>query len=466
MPSKSIAPSQLASGVATPRHVDDSVDSSYSSPLFSAVLQDRLRQLDIHSSGEAKQGSPGGEKHHSTYKNALVHSIEVLAEDRRKTSELAREQALGNLLRIMVMKYDPFIINYDLFTTIIQSYTSSRTEVEASTALQLICVCTTMLEESDDPRSGDCFDMVNNLRGSLLKRLDSTSSLMVKQAIVTSFAVLTYFMHAGGGGYGMEKAVSGLLEVAEGVSDASESPLAASSLAGAALLTTLLSPGSAEELASDWLYSFVPMLELADISARLAAVKFVAVLFEISNPTALFEGENGEASEQIMETLEQMSQESISRTAKRDKKIQNLLVKSVLKTGRSRQELAELEGKDEEEHKERAKELVSDLVLQYHKHTLSKSLGINTWVALIVVEHLGWVFGPGLHIQLASNPYIKSLLKKEEVKVENSLTTQSEDNDGWREQDETPRKSVDQAKKSQAIRKRQIEKAEERGLAD
>lgn len=97
------------------------------------------------------------------------------------------------------MKYDPFIINYDLFTTIIQSYTSSRTEVEASTALQLICVCTTMLEESDDPRSGDCFDMVNNLRGSLLKRLDSTSSLMVKQAIVTSFAVLTYFMHAGGG---------------------------------------------------------------------------------------------------------------------------------------------------------------------------------------------------------------------------------------------------------------------------
>lgn len=452
MASKSVLASALASGTSTPNKNTESLDSDFTSPLFSSQLLERLKQLRLNQA----DGSVGiGAKPHHFIKNGLVHSIEVLSEDRRKSSELAREQALATLLRHLVMKYDPSLMHFELFSTIVQSFTTARTELEAVTSLQLICVSVTLLEDSEDVRSSDSFELAVQLQQSLLKRVKDASSVSLRQAIITSHSVLTYFMNAGGGGYGMETAVSNLMEIAESVSGAENAPVVAAALKGAALLSTLTSSGSAGEIADGWLFSLVPMLEVPQSAARLATVKLIAVLLEITSREVLKTGDNAEACDGILDALEGISQEPVSRTAKSDKKIQNLLVKSVLQSCRRL-----LDGPECALDK---KDFVSDLVSHYHKQTVSKSFGIRSWVGLAVIEHLGWVFGPGIHNHLANNPYIKSLLAKEEVHVESSSISRgdayAEPGTSYGSFDVQTHK-LDAAKRSKELRKQQLEKAQ------
>lgn len=453
MPSKLKLPSELASGASTPKKNAEPLESDFTSPLFSSQLQERLKQLDVD---RANGSQDTGTKVHNFSKNGLVHSIEVLSEDRRKTSELAREQALAAILRHLVMKYDPVVMHFELFSTIAQSFTTARTELEAITALQLLCCSVTLFEHSEDVRSADSFELASQLQQSLLKRVADASSVNLRQALITSHSILTYFMNAGGGGYGMETAVGDLMEIAESISGADNAPVAAAALNGAALLSTLTSSGSAGEIADGWLYSLVPMLEIPQQVARLATVKFIAVLFEITNRDALKKGDNAEACDDILNALDRISQESVSRTAKRDKKVQNLLVKSVLKS--CRRLLDESDSTFDKEDIE-----VSDLVSHYHKQTVSKSFGVTSWGGLAVIEHLGWVFGPGIHNHLANNPYIKSLLAKEDVHVESSSVplddAYAEPGAPYGSYDLQTHK-LDAAKRSKELRKQQLEKVE------
>lgn len=451
---RSVAPSQLASGKQTPKKDEAGADSSLSSPLYSAQLQERLRQVD----GDSKSAA-------ATHRNRIVHSIEVLDADRRKTSELAREQALAVLLREAVSKYDPALMSFNLFNAIVQAYTTARSSVEAMTALQLICAATPLSENSDDVRADDCLDLAKQLTVSLSRQLDNDSkSADVRQSMVTAFSCLTYYLNAGGGGYGIESIVGRLMELAE--SQVGESAdVASAAIGGATLLTTLTSGGTTASIATYWLYSLVPIFEGTHLPSKLAAAKFLAVIIERCPPEILVEEQdNIDALEDILSTLESLTQETKT-ASKRDRKAQNLLFKSVLRFAQSKlgdklnngeNEVAKLsEDEDEEEN----------AVSQYHKNTVRKSMGISTWSALIVVEHLMWVYGPGLHLQLSVNPSIQYLLKKEELRIDSQGYEPENDEEDTSFTSKSEAVKVNEVQKAKEIRKGQLRKAEENGLA-
>ena len=440
---RSIAPSQITSGQMTPQ--EDHADfSNLVSPLFSSHLKERLQLLD------PKEGKEG----HNFNKNRFVHSIEVLSEDRRKVSVLQREQALGMLLTDMATKYDPDIINYDLFSTIVQSFLQARSTVEASTALQLTVVALTFIDD-EDTHASSCLELVQQLSSNLRKRITEEKNPELLSAMITACSVLTYFLNAGGGGYGMEKEVGWFLEIAEGLGE-KEAVAVSASISGAALLLTLCSTGSVHEIASEWLPTLEVLLNSSQVQPRMATSKFIAVMVEGSDPSFLKSEEVEEQMDEIKNTLESISQQSVQRTAKRDKKVQNLLIKSVLKQCNIATEPEKEDGDEDEE--------AVDLVPQFLKNTISKNLGISTWDALVVLDHLTWVFGPGLHTQLANNIFVRQLLKKEDVYIQHSEQPIFYEQEKQFKSNE-PRK-VDEAKRSQQMRKQQLRKVEDRNLID
>lgn len=450
---RSVAPSQIASGKHTPRKDEAGTDSSLSSPLYSAQLQERLRQVD----GDSKTAA-------ASNRNRIVHSIEVLDSDRRKTSELAREQALAVLLREATSKYDPALMSFNLFSAIVQSYTTSRSSVEAMTALQLICAATPLAENSDDVRADDCLDLAKQLTVSLSKQFDNdTKSVDVRQSMVTAFSCITYYLNAGGGGYGVESIVGKLMESAESqVGESAE--VASAAIGGATLLTTLTSGGTTASIATYWLYSLVPILEGTHLPSKLAAAKFLAVIIERCPPEILVEEQdNIDALEDILSTLEGLTQETKT-ASKRDRKAQNLLFKSVLRFAQSK--LGDkLSGEGETTKLSEDEDEEENAVSQYHKNTVRKSMGISTWSALIVVEHLMWVYGPGLHLQLSVNPSIQQLLKKEELRIDSQGYEPENEEEEQSSAGKIEAHKVNEVQKAKDIRKGQLRKAEENGLA-
>lgn len=421
-----MAPSQIPSGAQTPQ---ESEVGDLISPLFSEELKERLSAL-------------GTEPH---ARGRVVSAIETLSSDRRKVSVQQREQALAALLSEFASKYDPAVLSFDLYAAIVQSFLQARSHVEAATALQLAVVALTFVAD-DDGRAARYMELATQLDVAILKRAASEDHAELHSAILTAHAVLTYFLSAGGGGYGIEAKVAHLLEIAESMTE----PLpATASIAGAALLLTLCTTGAVNELATEWLPTLDVMLGGSQ-QPRLATAKFIAVLLERADENEL-RSEVRDELDEIVGTLESLSQQSVQRTGKRDKKAQNLLLKSVLR--QCTRILSPRETTEEDD------------VPQYVKSTISKNLGIRTWDALVVLDHLAWVFGPGLHSQLASNVFVRQLLKREDVQIQPAEQPLYYDDDQPQHRSAEPRK-INAAKRSQDLRKQQLRKTEDRELAD
>lgn len=431
---RSVAPSQIPSGVQTPQ---EHAESDLVSPLLSSELKERLQTL-------------GNEPH---ARGRLVSAIETLDTDRRKTSVQQREQALAVLLQEFANKYDPAVLSYDLYSAIVQSFLQARSRPEAATALQLAVVALTFVAD-DDSRAARYMESAAQLDQVLVKRIQSEENEELKSAVLTAHAVLTYFLNAGGGGYGIETHVAALLEIAESTSAALP---ATASIAGAALLLTLCTRGAVNELAVEWLPTLDVILNGGAQQPRLAAAKFVAVLIERADPDFL-RAEAEEMLSDVANSLESISQQSVQKTGKRDKKAQNLLVKSVLKKCQhvlnppSEEDLEKLEEENEIPH--------------FVKSTISKNLGIRTWDALVVLDHLVWVFGPGVHSQLANNAFVRQILKREDVQIQPSEQPIYYDNEQVHQPQQSEPRRMNAVKRSQDLRKQQLRKNEDREMYD
>lgn len=382
---KSLADTPQRSGTHTPRSPKEKDD--YSSGVLAEDLVARLNELNLNS--EPK-------------KDAFSQSVEWIATDKSKASLEERENSLLIILSTLANKYEPQLLTAAITRNVIRAFLSHRSALEATVSLQIIAIATALADE-DHPDYDDIHEIISEFLPKLLKRLkDTNASVMLRSQMATAYAVLEYFSNFGGGGFNVDDICNELISIAEATTG-SEAQLTSAALMGTGLVLTISSDPNVviEELEP----GLVTFLEMPNYDVKVSAAKLAGLFYEKYTADEL-------DPEPLVEALEEVLQESARKTGKKDIRNRKSLVRDVLRT---------IEDKE------------ASVTLTYVELSKQKSLRINSWARLFVIQHLKWVFGPGLHNQLANNPFVIGLLHDGSGEDDGSLIVEGDQTEttGW-----------------------------------
>lgn len=399
-------------------------ESDYHSPLITGELQRRLQELTF-SDGDFHK------------KDTFLHSVTILENDRRKTALLAREKALSDILNVLTLKYEPELISVPLFAAIIDSFATHRSDLEAALSAQL-SVLIISVANNDHSQGEELQEHASRRLLPLLFKvsLGSDNSTTLRAQVTAAYATLSYFMNIGGGGYGMGRIASELLGIAE-MTVGGQTDLTVSALDGVSLICGITSDGELNVLAQDDIFPSAPQfLDSGSPEVQNATAKLLGTVFERYTGPA-------DETEELKEKLEGILQESSHRTAKRDKKSRKSVIRDVLRTSSSSK----------------------PSTLTHFRLSQHRSLRISSWRLLAVVEHLRWVFGPGIQTHLANNAFLRAIFEEDDVDGDISAVllspgSQLQEREGW-DQTSSP---VSKANREVTRRQARLDKAEYLGL--
>lgn len=399
-------------------------ESDYHSPLITGELHQRLQELTF-ADGDVQK------------KDAFLHSVTILQYDRRKTALLAREKALSDILNVLTLKYEPELVSVPLFAAIIDAFITHRSDLEAALAAQLSALILSMAN-NNHPQSEDLQELVSQrMLPSLLRcALGENNSTTLRTQVTIAYATHSYFMNIGGGGYGMDRIANELLGIAETTVNGQAS-LTSSALNGVSLILFILSGSELTVLAqNDILPTISQFFDTPSPDVQNTAAKLLGVVLERYNGPE-------EELEEPKDKLEEVLQESSHRTARRDKKSRKSIIRDVLKTSSSSK----------------------PTTLTHFRLSQHKALKINSWKLLAAVEHLKWVFGPGLQTHLANNAFLRGIFEDEDYDGDISVLvstprSESHENEQW-DQNASP---VSKANRETNRRQARLDKAEYLGI--
>lgn len=328
-------------------------------------------------------------------RDRFSESIEILNTDRRNTSLEARELALRTVVSIISQKYEPEKLDHTIFEIFEKSFRMSRSEIESLLSLQAICIYAAASIE-------DSFESITMLLPKVFNSLSNESmTITIRANMALAYSLLQYFVHYGSGAFKADEVVEELVDLA-GECNADESPLASAALLGAGLITSIIpNPNNVIENLLDL---FIDMLDKSSVDIKLAAGKVIALYFQIYGYQ--LEDDDGINEipmidvEELLLKLDELLAESSKKIKKKDKREQKSLFRDVIKTVR-------LFSNEEA----RSAITEEDLLITHIKISRSKSLTIDSWKKLLLVQHYKWIYGAGIHTQIANNAFIQASVR-------------------------------------------------------
>lgn len=340
-----------------------------------------------------------GTKKTSTAKDKYTEAVEVLATDRRNSSLAARERALVAVLSVIAQKYEPEKLPADVIESLVKSYLSSRSDLESILALQAVAIAATV----DIDTTADLIQ--DTLLPQLWKACNDVehTSGSIRGNYVLCYALLQYVMHFGGGGFGIDELVESLVGFAT-AGDDDDAAARSAAVLGAGLLSMV--PPNPNAIIDDQLSFMVDLLgETQSQDIKLSVGKVVALWYQLYQYPDDEDEEEEQAlpllmdRDEVVRTLREAVSESAKRIGRKDKRERKSLYRDVLSTVET---FASRDSRDAVSP--------SDLVITHMSLSTSKSLPVDSWAKLLLVQHYRWLFGPGLHTQVANNPFIKESL--------------------------------------------------------
>lgn len=379
---------------------DDEDDEYYGNMFLSTELNpgqlaNDLKKLTL----EEDQQGPQNQR------DKFSSAVELLLADRRATSLDGRQNALNIIISCLSQKYDPEKYQvHGLARVFAKAFATCRSDNEAVLAIKALCIVATM--DIDDTCE---FLTSGNLLTLLLEKVISDiTSITARANLMMGYSLLQYLLNFGSGGYKIDSIAEELIDTANGLS-LEEGPIAVAGLLGSGLLISILNgPNS---VICDFLPILVDFLEFnSSPDVRAAASKVIALFYQFYD----YESDDDEYDDdediqeipfvnhaEILARLRELSGAGIRKVSKKDKMEQKSLFRDVsrfieLYTSRSKR-----------------RDIVSDdLVITHVKLSKSKSLSIDSWAKLLVLQHFKWAFGPGIHTQIANNPMLQECLQE------------------------------------------------------
>jgi hypothetical protein len=364
-------------------------------------LATSLSQLQSDEEGEVK-GSGGKPK------DKFAECIEILENDRRTSSLEAREGALLLILSDITQKYDPNKISDKLMDLLVKAYKNSRSDLESMLSLQALCIVSACEDSEIDLEQ--ITDILPKIWSFITHKQGTENS--VKTNMVYSYCLLQYFMLFGSGAFNVDSIIDDLMEFAEGLTS-DEAPVISAALISTGLLTSIMpNPNS---VIDQYLPSFIDFLENPSTDVKLAAGKVIALYFQIYNYKEKLDEDDSEGTDDdegernhiqfidyhdLYATLKELASQSSKKLGKKDKREQKSLFKDVIKTI---------------EHfssKSSRRSLTSeDLIITHLRLSRSKSLSVDSWNKLLLIQMYKWLYGPGIHTHIANNSFIQETVK-------------------------------------------------------
>jgi hypothetical protein len=344
-------------------------------------------------------------------KDKFADYEELLNSDRRNTSLEAREHALMTIITIISQKYEPERINMALFGTLTKAFMTSRSGLESLLALQAICIAFAVdLDEG--------LDHAKTVSDKLFPQLsDDKLSVNIRANLTFGYSLLQFIINYGGGGFKVDGVIESLVDLAGGC-NVDESTIAAAAIMGVGLLTTTVP--SPNNMIVDVLAVLIDFLNSGATEIRLAAGKVIGLYYQIylyDEDSNL--GDFGDDSdddtipfidhEELLVKLREIVAESSKKLSKKNKREQKSLFRDVISTVETFSS------------SETRNNLTSeDLTITHVNLSKGKSLLIDSWSKLILTQHYKWAYGPGIHTQIANNPFIKETIQEASIVLRDS----------------------------------------------
>lgn len=389
----------------------------------------------------------GDEEEGFRTKDRFSESIQALEEDRRSSPLDVRERALLVILSVITAKYEPQLLTEHLCNVMLRVFKNAKSELESMLALQAICV----MAASED--SEVAVEHVSALTTKILASIDNTSlEANTRAHMILGYAMLQFFTLYGSGAFKAEEIVEKLLEIAESDGD---SAVASAAILGAGLLaTTVHKPNSIVE---QMMPSLIEMLAQPSQEVKLAAGKVIGLFVQ----NYQYEEDMDEIPfvdyYELTTKLQEIVTMSSKKVSKKDKREQRSLFRDVLKTVNIFSN-----------HKSRQNLNQEDLVITHLKLARAKSLAVDSWNKLLLVQMYRWLFGQGIHTMAANNPFVRDTINDASFDVSSEFNDSSDYvalSAGTDESDVPRRKhEINELERTKFLRARRMEKQQAHSL--
>lgn len=334
--------------------------------------------------------------------------FEMLSIERTRSSQDQREEALRGIAQRLSSKYAPELYKvYDL-EILHKAIVAGRSEEEITLAMRAyILEALLNVEQSFDFICATTLPAINKMM------LDEGAS-QTRAALVTGYAVLQYFIHVDNGGFGLDEKIEEVLGITTEAAAAKDSLLTTSGMLaiGLMLAATVNRNFAIKESIPD----VVELLKDDDIDVRKTAGKLIALMFELYD---FSEQGNGTTNEQefdgfaytipsiendyLVTQLTDLINDQAKSVPKREKSDHRSVFRKALITAEVR--LQPL-GPRQADHEQLTGDEVASGVISHLHFSPSKALPILSWHELLLTTALKWVYGEGLHTQIANNELI------------------------------------------------------------
>lgn len=348
-------------------------------------------------------------------KDKFADYEEILNSDRRNTSLEAREHALMAIITVISQKYEPERINMALFGMLTKAFLTSRSGLESLLAIQALCIAFAVdLDEG--------LDQVKAVSEKLFSQLsDDKLSANIRANLTFGYSLLQFIIHYGGGGFKVDSIIENLVDLA-GSCNSEESSIAAAAIMGVGLLTTTIPMPN--NIIVDVLGILIEFLNSAATEIRSAAGKVIGLYYQIykydDEEENLHDSDDSETipfidHDELLVKLREIVAESSKKLSKKAKREQKSLFRDVISTVETFSSA-----------ETRTNLTSDDLSITHVNLSKGKSLLIDSWAKLILTQHYKWAYGPGIHTQIANNPFIKETIQEAGIILRDSYY-QSED---------------------------------------
>lgn len=395
-------------------------------------------------------------------KTSYQENFETLIKDRRSTSLEQRQDALERITQTLANKYNPELYSNGDIETLHKAIVTGRSVVEQTRAARALVIMALL----------DIDDSAEFITETTLPALepiftDEDQESSIRSYLLTCHSLLLYYINLGASGFGLESKIEMLLNVANETST-EDSIVSCAALLGIGLLTSVT--GSRNTVIEDTLPSIVELLKSQDSDVRKTAGKVIALMYELYDFSDQEDGTTDEDlyagfkygidtvdNADLVYDLSELVGESAKSIARKTKSELRSVFRKVLSTIEARLVTIteDLDRDDSLTDHEVAAEAISHLRL-----SKTKAIPIDTWNQLNLSSVLKWLYGDGLHTQVANNPLVgESIANAGSVHLErvsrNATTRGTAD---------TPFDSTDKVGNKKISQKREVDIKKEREM--
>lgn len=365
--------------------------------------------------------------------NSIPEIIKTLQKSRNEVSSTDRELLLNQLYSLIIRKptleneYDDYDYEQDLLN-LLKTFQNAKSNelVLADRAITAF-----VISNIDDAGVVYSEDKSMNILRLLEKKITDTNiPNSSRQYLVYSYTSLALVIYDESSGYGVDEMFEFLLEVLLGLTaDVGENISFITSLIYGigALLTVLVEHANLNELIENLIDSTTDLLLDTEY---LEVTKPMAMLFGLAYEIYNYEDELGESIDadfdpelddrlpytntyELTKRLEDLIKTSSKKLSKKDKKEGRSLFRDVLSTinfyADKESRLNKLSSKKLNAEDDYASQ--DEIILSHIKLSKSRSLAVKSWFAFFRLIQLKWVFGSGIHTQLANSPRLSNIIR-------------------------------------------------------